>query len=246
MDPRTLDALTREALGTPMRPVNSGTGPGTLTAGAAVGLYYHPDRLAMGDIGAMGARAVALTHGDSLTFLCGAVLAYGIAGILQDPACPLEEHFLGAAQTVAGQFGGQFPQAGRLKLMITDAVRLARDPAAIHWQNLNRMECDSAAKVLCGGIYSAVAAGEDFDEGMVIAVNHSGKSAAVGAVAGAILGARLGESAIPPFYLESLEGVEAIRELATDYHQAVAGQNRERLYDQEWDRKYIQGLPREI
>ena len=45
---------------------------------------------------------------------------------------------------------------------------------------------------------------------MITAVNHSGYSSAVGAITGAILGAKMGYSALPDFYVESLEPVDAL------------------------------------
>ena len=76
---------------------------------------------------------------------------------------------------------------------------------------------------------------------MILAVNHSGSSAAVGALVGAILGAKLGAEALPEFYLESLEPTEYLLELADDLDQGcpmVAGSN---LFDDDWDRKYLHG-----
>ena len=80
----------------------------------------------------------------------------------------------------------------------------------------------------------------NFDEAMIVAVNHSGRSAAVGAITGALLGARLGEEALPEFYLESLESADVLRELAEDLAQ---GRQVMRIFDDTWDQKYIHGRP---
>lgn len=243
MDARTLDALTRDALGTPGKPANQGAGPGTLPAAVAVGLYFHPERMGFQEIGWMGAQSVALTHGDPLTFLSGAVLAYITAGLVHAPDCSLEEQILQAGQTVLTQFSGTYPQAARLNMMLKDAVRLAKQPETSHQKVMEQMECLTAAQVLCGALYAVLVSGGNLDETMITAVNHSGKSAAVAAIAGAILGLSQGEEALPEFYMESLEGAEYIRELASDL--CIAGPKglRTRLFDDEWDRKYTQGLP---
>jgi hypothetical protein len=78
---------------------------------------------------------------------------------------------------------------------------------------------------------------------MIVAINHSGKSAAVGAVAGAILGARMGVEALPEFYLECLDAGHVVRELAKDLYGSNAGKMSRHLFDDDWDRKYTQGLP---
>ena len=244
-DPRTLDALTREVLGSVNKPANQGNGPGTLTAAISVGLYFHPDRMGFQEIGYMGAQAVALTHGDPLAFLSGAALAYVTAGLVHAPECPLEEQYLQAAQIVHTQFSGMFPQAARLSMMIKDAVRQAHQPELVRYGVMERLECENAAQVLCGAIYATLASNGNFDEAMIIAVNHSGKSAAVGALTGAILGLAQGEQTLPEFYLESLEGAAYIRELAGDLYTACPKGWRTRLFDDEWDRKYTQGLPGE-
>ena len=46
-------------------------------------------------------------------------------------------------------------------------------------------------------MYAALICDGDFDMAVITAVNHSGCSCAVGAVCGAILGAKLGEDALP-------------------------------------------------
>ena len=243
MDARTLDSLTREVLGTPTRPANQGAGPGTLLAAVPVGLFFHPDRMGFQEIGLLGAQVVALTHGDPLTFLCGAVLAYLIAGIIQAPVCPMEEQVRQAAAAVCAQFGDRFPQAARLQMLLCDAVEMAKRDLPQD-RAMEQLECGTAAQVLSGAVYAVLAGRENFDDAMILAVNHSGKSAAVGAVVGAILGARLGDAALPEFYLESLEGAQVVQEVATDLYTACPKGWRTRLFDDEWDRKYTQGKPK--
>lgn len=242
MDARTLDAVTRDVLGTPERPANQAEGPGSLTGAIPAGLFFHPQRMQFHEIGALGAQTVALTHGDPMAFLSGATIAYIIAALIHDPRGDLEEHFRQAAQAVHRQFGGQFPQAQALCELLEQAVALSRQPEIPCWQAMEQLGCNSAVQVLAGAVYAVLAGGEDFDAATIIAVNHSGKSAAVGAVTGAILGAKLGEDALPEFYLECLEAAPVLRELATDLYNACPKGLRTRLFDDEWDRKYTQGL----
>ncbi len=54
----------------------------------------------------------------------------------------------------------------------------------------------------------------DFEEGLVRAVNLGGDAATLGSVAGALLGARFGEQAIPERWLESLQGREDLEAVA--------------------------------
>ena len=74
---------------------------------------------------------------------------------------------------------------------------------------------------------------------MVCAVNHSGASCAVGAATGAILGVRMGAEALPEFYLENLECAPILTELADDMTQGCTMTPNSRMYDDDWDRKYL-------
>lgn len=245
MDARTLDALTRGATGTLQKPANQGAGPGTLTAAAMVGLFFSPERLQVHEIGQLGAQIVALTHGEPTAFLSGALLAYTLAGVIQEPEADMEQQFLQGAQAVLGQFGRTWPQAKAVSQLVEQAIALSHEPELLPVQAMEVLGCSTAAQVLAGAVYALLAGNGDFDASMIIAVNHSGKSAAVGALTGCLLGALLGEQALPDFYLESLPSAQVLRELAADLDNCGPKGWRSRLFDHDWDRKYTQGLPAE-
>lgn len=243
MDARTLDAMIRDVPGTMEKPGNQAAGPGTLPASAMVGMFFTPERMQVQQVGLLGARVVALTHGDPGAFLSGAALAYGVAGILQEPEIALKEQFLQAAGAVQAQFGKRYAQARELRVLIEKAVTLAEKGAMPPAEAMEHLGCNTAAQVLAGAVYGVLASAGDFDRAMIIAVNHSGKSAAVGALTGALLGAALGEEALPEFYLESLPCADVLRELADDLTGGGAQGWRSKLFDDDWDRKYNQGMP---
>ena len=58
---------------------------------------------------------------------------------------------------------------------------------------------------------------------------------------GALLGLRNGEEALPGFYMECLEPVEILMELADDLYHGCPLEMGNRLFDLEWDRKYVHG-----
>ena len=171
--------------------------------------------------------------------------AYAVAGIVQEPEASLETQFAQAAQAVLGQFGRDFPQAKQVHDMIIQAIGAYHEPELLPVQAMEMLVCSTAAQVLAGAVYACLAGREDFDSAMIIAVNHSGKSAAVGALTGALMGAHLGERALPEFYLESLPCADVLRELAADLDNCGPKGWRSRLFDHDWDRKYTQGLPAE-
>ena len=243
LDARTLDAMIRDVPGTMEKPGNQAAGPGTLPAAAMIGMFFAPERMEVPQVGQLGAQTVALTHGEPAAFLSGAALAYAVAGILQEPELPLEEQVLQAVSAVQAQFGRRYPQAKELRLSVEKAVRLAQAPHLHPVETMEQLGCGTACQVLAGAVYAALASGDDFDRAMILAVNHSGKSAAVGALTGALLGAVLGEAALPAFYLESLPCSNVLRELADDLTGGGAQGWKSRLFDDDWDRKYNQGLP---
>ena len=241
MDTRMLDALSREKLGTMAEPVNKNDTPGALCAAVSVGAFFAPGRMEPQEVGTLGAESVALACGEPLAFLSGAVTAYAVAGILQDPETPLREHFLQATDVVAGQFGREYPQVEELRKLLHRAVMLASNALLPAREAMEHLKCSSCAEVLAGAMYASLRSSDDFDAAMILAVNHSGRSAAVGALTGAFLGAFRGDKAIPDFYLEGLEMVPLLTELAEDLRQGCPAVLSAGFFDDTWDQKYIQG-----
>ncbi len=237
-DVRMLDTLRLQTFGTPESPANRYNNPGAITEAVAVGMFYSSQRMTPNQVGELTAKAIALTHGSSEAILSGVVLAYCIAGILQEPESPLEDQFRQAAEVMREQFPG--PDADELAQQLLEVLTMAKEPGLSPLQGMEQLHCFSAGECLAGAMYASLVCGGDFDTGMIIAINHSGCSAAVGAISGAILGAKVGIEALPDFYLESIEPRDALGELAQDmlYRLPATG-----LFDDDWDQKYVQGQP---
>ena len=240
MDTRMLDALSRETLGTPDKPVFRSEFPGALTAAVAVGLCYETARLDPEQICQLGAAAVAFTHGTPEAFLSGAFLAAAISRILQQPEQPLIPLYQQLCQELETRYATQWPQIYDITTLISRAITLSKDPELTPLAAMTLLGCTTAPECLAGAVYASIIHMANFDEAMIVSVNHSGRSAAVGAVTGALLGARLGVDALPEFYLESLESGDVLMELAEDLCNARQVMN---LFDDDWDQKYVQGMP---
>ena len=241
MDTRMLDALTREVLGTPEAPVFQSAFPGAVTAAVGVGLAAEAAHLSKEQILRLGAESVAFTHGDPEAFLSGAFLAYSVAAILEDPQTTPAKHFLAAAEAVKDCFGERWSgHANALSAKIDRAIALTKDPELSALASMSLLGCTTAAECVAGAVYACMIHLANFDEAMIAAVNHSGRSAAVGAITGALLGARLGVDALPEFYLESLEAAPPLQELAEDI---IQSKQVLRIFDDSWDQKYVQGIP---
>ena len=239
MDTRMLDALSRETLGTPENPVFRSSLPSGLTAAVAAGLCYETARLTQEQVARMG--AVAFTHGEPEAFLAGAFLAVTVSRILQDPEQMLIPLYESVCEDITVQFGSTWSQVQVVTDLIKRAIALTKDPELTPLVAMTLLGCTTAAECLAGAVYASIIHMANFDEAMIVSVNHSGRSAAVGAVCGALLGARLGVEALPEFYLESLEAAQPLSELAVDLTQAR--QVVTNIFDDSWDQKYVQGMP---
>ena len=241
MDTRMLDTLSRENLGTLETPVNNFSAPGGLTSAIGVGLFFDEDRMDQQEIDRLGAEAVALTHGSPTAFLSGAVLAHLMSRLLDEPSAALKGLVTESVEAMKDQFGHQYSQAYEIATLVRHAITYAESPNLRTVDVMERLGCDSAAQVLAGAVYACLASREDFDAAMITAVNHSGRSAAVGAIVGAVLGIRLGEEALPDFYIECLEPAETLRELADDLYTGCPMEKGNKLFDLDWDYKYLHG-----
>ena len=241
MDTRMLDTLSRDPLGTPEEPRNNFSTPGGLTSAIGVGLFSGQGKMRLPELERLGAEAVALTHGSPTAFLSGALLAHIVALCLHHPNASLKMTFNKALDHVQEQFGHQYSQCFELTKAVRYAMTLADSPNISPVEAMESLECFYAHQVIAGAVYACLTNSEDFDRAMITAVNHSGRSAAVGAIAGAILGARMGEETLPEFYIECLEPAELLRELADDLFDGCPMEMGNKLFDLDWDHKYLHG-----
>ena len=169
------------------------------------------------------------------------MLSHLISRILAHPEAPLDRLIKEAVVKIRDQFGHEYSQAYDLLNLVRNAVTYSQAYNVRPSDVMERLGCETAAQVMAGAVYACLVSKEDFDSAMIVAVNHSGCSAAVGAVVGAILGARLGEDALPEFYIECLEPAEVLRELADDLYDGCPMEMGSKLFDLDWDYKYLHG-----
>ena len=240
MDTRLLDAINR-GLGTIEAPVFRLDSPGNLTAVIPVALLSRMLILPQEEIDRLGADTVALLCGKEEAYLTGATLTHLLSALLQDPDMPIKEAVRASRNAIQQQFGREFSQTAYLWEMLQHAEVMTRMPKITPVEAMERLRCRTAPEVLCGALYACETCGDDFDTALITAVNHSGRSAAVGAITGAIMAIRMGEAALPEFYLECLEAAPLLSELADDMAQGCPMDATSRLFDDDWDRKYLRG-----
>ena len=241
MDTLMLDTLNRGRTGTMEEQVNRFQTPGAITAAVPVGLFFDPIHSTREEIQRLGAEAIAITHGNPLAFLPGAALAHIISRLCWDGENDLREVIRETVAMLQTRFAAQYRQTGEVCQALRMAMSLAVSHNVSEADAMEQLKCDTACTVLAGAVYAVLCHPRNFDEAMITAVNHSGASAAVGAVAGAILGAALGVEAIPEFYLDCLEPALILAELAADMFRGCPMNRQSRMFDMEWDEKYGDG-----
>jgi ADP-ribosylglycohydrolase len=238
MDTWMLSMLSRQNLGTMDAPVSRSDHPAPLTEALAVALLGSKLELSQEDLNQLSAEATALTHGPDAS-LAAAALTYMFSRILENSSISMVDLVHDTMDAIQLQFGSTLNQTAALWELLLRAQSLASSEELSPMDAMEQLSCRTAPEVLAGAVYACITSRGDFDTAMIIAVNHSGRSAAVGAVTGALLGAKLGFEALPDFYLESLEPTETLLELSEDLlHGCPAGFGGT-FFDDDWDRKYL-------
>lgn len=231
-EPGILDVMAAGAQGTMEDHEHTQSGPGALMAAAAVGLFFDPERLPRQEIQRLGAEAAALTHGDPSAFLSGAALAHLLSRIVWDGVTDLDALVRETGAMVRKRFMREYHVAWNLNARMRFVRYLARTKKP---DALERLGGGTAFEVLMGSLFLCLTA-EDVQETVKAAAKWSPAGAAV---VGAILGAVHGEEALPKEWLDELECESVLRELAEDMFRGCPMMMGSKVFDVEWDAKYV-------
>jgi len=210
---------------------NDSKGCGGIMRAAPAGL--HAARLAneeadevAGLAFVLGCQSAAITHGNPSGYLPAGVLAAVVASLVRGES--LERGIESSLVLLRGR-----PECEETEQAVRAALGLFRDravapsPAAVATLGAGWI----GSEALAIGLYCALAGGDDFARGVRLAVNHSGDSDSTGSITGNLMGALLGEGAIPPRWLERLELAELIRQVGRDLFAGSRG-------DADWLERY--------
>jgi ADP-ribosyl-[dinitrogen reductase] hydrolase len=188
------------------RHLNTSKGSGAVMRAAPVGMWPGSPETVFRLASATG----ALTHSHPTGYLAAGMLAVIVRGLLHGTS-------LVDAIDLARSCLRQWPEHDEVDTALDRALSLARRP-----ERLTPEEVESqlgggwiAEEALAISIYAALVA-PDFADGIRLAVNHSGDSDTTGAIAGNLLGARFGVSALPVEWRTRVELAELIEVLAGD------------------------------
>ena len=182
-----------------------------------------------------------MTHGDPDAFLSAAVLTHVLSLLATRPEMDREELLQDTIDAIQLQFGREYVETTHLWELLQMTTMLISSETVGPMEAMEQLRCRTAPEVLAGALYACVTCHRDFDTAIITAVNHSGRSAAVGAITGIIMGMRMGAEALPEFYLENLEPAQILEELASDMVQGCPMDMGGHLFDDDWDRKYLRG-----
>ncbi len=227
-----LTAIAGDRQGTMQRPVNQSKGCGGIMRTAPAGLFAGSPEDAM----RIGAEAAALTHGHPLGYIPAGVFSYLVyeAAHTDHRLEKIVLQALSAADCMFRQMPAVKDELPLFRCLIEQAVEYAADCDAD--EDEAAMEALGEGWVgeeaLAVAVYCALRYEDDFTRCLCAAVNHDGDSDSTGAIAGNLLGARIGLSGIPARWTEKLEGVPELTRLANDLYDIAQ-------HDAAWEARYL-------
>ena len=209
-----LSALCSGDMGTTADPLNHSMGCGGVMHTAPAGMLRLMDAPDPEDAYAMqGAAFAAITHGHPLGWLPAAMLADMVRRCLVDPELSLRDIALTSLARLERLWGGEAHWAAFDELMNKALSLAAKDIADEEAIGLLG-EGWVGDQALAIALYCCLRHPDSMEDCLSAAVTHKGDSDSTGAIAGNLLGAHLGEEAIPARWLEHLEARETIEQLA--------------------------------
>ncbi len=197
------------------RAMNDSKGCGGVMRAAPVGMYFAASRSRErnsdrfhSNIFATGSDLAALTHGHPSGCLSAGVLALIVSLVLMGASLPDATH---AAKEELRKHPSHKETLSAIEKSESLAKSRARERSALRELGKGFV----AEEALAMGLYCALGA-KDFEDGIILAVNHSGDSDSTGSITGNLLGAAAGVEAIPDRWLTHLELRSTIEALADD------------------------------
>ena len=212
LSPTVEEVTASEKFGSMDEPINDSKGSACLLRAVPIGLSYFHDPAEILDL---GANTAALTHGHELAWMSSAALALIVSHIIHTEL-PIIEAVNKTLPVLHDTFPDSRKAVNELLSSIWSARPLATsassDQDAIHALG----EGWIANEALAIGILCALRYENDIAGAMTFAANHGGNSNTTAAIAGMLVGARIGFNAIPDRFVDRLELVDVILELADD------------------------------
>lgn len=202
-----IQSLKSRIMGTVENPINNSKGCGGLMRVAPVGLIFQGKKAFQ-----IACECAAITHGHPSGYISAGIFACIIAEIISGNDI---EESVNTALDIAKEYEGHEECA----IAIKKALYFAQDTINPKTAISRIGEGWVGEEALAIAIYCSLKYKNEFDKAIKAAVNHDGDSDSTGAVTGNILGAYLGIDKIPKRWIEQLELVEVINDMADDIYE---------------------------
>jgi len=210
--PTVMEVAATKKFGSMDEPVNDSKGSGCLLRAVPIGLSYSrdPNRIVE-----LGANTAALTHGNEVAWMASGALALIISLIIHQELSITE-----AVNKTLKVLDESFPNSSTVVYELSRTIRSAVSLASSASSDLDAIHALgkgwAADEALAIGLLCALRHENDIAGAMTFAANHGGDSNNTAAIAGTLVGARIGFNAIPDRFVDRLELVDVILELADD------------------------------
>lgn len=201
-----IESLKSGRIGTIQNTINNSKGCGGVMRVAPVGLIFHSRKAFR-----IALECAAITHGHPSGYISAGIFACIIAEIMLGKTL---EQCINTALDIAKEYKGH-----------EECITLIKK--ALYFAS-NDLDTKSAIKQIGEGwvgeealaiaLYVCLKYKDEFDRAIITAVNHDGDSDSTGSITGNILGAYCGIQKIPKSWIEKLELLEVITNLADDIY----------------------------
>lgn len=210
--PTSTSVFNSKKFGSMDEPVNDSKGSACLLRAVPIGLsYFHDPK----HIVELGANTAALTHGNEVAWMSSGALALIISLIVHQELSIAE-----AVNKTLKALEESFPDSRTVVYELSRTIRSAVSLASSASSDLDAIHALGkgwvADEALAIGLLCALRHEKDIAGAMTFAANHGGDSNNTAAIAGTLVGARIGFNAIPDRFVDRLELVDIILELADD------------------------------
>ena len=202
-------------------PQNASKGCGGIMRVAPVGLYGAAHDWSPADTARLAGELAELTHLHPLSTYSSAVLAVIVQLCASSEDAVDKEMFKGivdkSLKIVSDVYGADAAAMDEFRKIVGNAMSLEDDPQS-DWQIIEDRIGEGwvAEETLAIALFSTLRHVDDFSGCLISAVNHGGDSDSTGAVAGNIIGAILGDDAIPGKFKKEIQLRDLLLHAADD------------------------------
>lgn len=216
-----MEAMHQIAFGDGSPVENNSKGCGGVMRVAPIGIYTgaNPNAFDLESTGFLAGFAADITHKHPLSTYSSMALAMLVAECIRHENIDRERFKLIVIDKVFKILGQRFKGDNNLADLFNLILKTIWYATSKESDTNSIRELGQgwvAEETLAIAIFSAMRYIDDFEKCIVCAVNHDGDSDSTGAVAGNIIGAILGYSAIPQKYLTALELHDVLVSVADD------------------------------